>query len=79
MINFPSVIFSLVMGFLMSSSITLATTFVRIGPADNFFWVWLEVWSVAYPVAIVCILVYRPFATKITAALIEKFKLNKGR
>ena len=74
--NIPSIIFSLVMGFLMSASITLATTFVRVGPADNFFWVWLEVWSVAYPVAIVCILIYRPLATKLTALILKKLNLN---
>lgn len=72
MINISSFIFALVMGFLMSASITLATTFVRIGAAENFFWLWLEVWLVAYPVAIVCILVYRPFATKLTALVLEK-------
>ena len=72
MINIPSFIFALVMGFLMSASITLATTFVRIGAAENFFWLWLEVWLVAYPVAIVCILVYRPFATKLTALVLER-------
>ena len=74
MINLPSIIFSLVMGFLMSASITLATTFIRIGPVENFFWIWLEVWSVAYPVAIICILIYRPFATKVTAVILEKLK-----
>lgn len=74
MINIPNVIFALVMGFLMSASITLATTFVRIGAAQNFFWLWLEVWLVAYPVAIVCILAYRPLATKVTAAILEKLK-----
>ena len=72
MINIPSFIFALVMGFLMSASITLATTFVRICAAENFFWIWLEVWLVAYPVAIVCILVYRPLATKLTALVLEK-------
>jgi hypothetical protein len=72
MINLPNIIFAIVMGFLMSASITLATTFVRAGIAANFFWVWLEVWSVAYPVAIICILIYRPLATKITASLLEK-------
>jgi hypothetical protein len=72
MINLPGIIFSLVMGFLMSSSITFATTFVRVGAADNFFAVWFEVWSVAYPVAIICILIYRPIATKVTNALLEK-------
>jgi hypothetical protein len=74
MINLPGIIFSLVMGFLMSASITLATTFIRIGAVENFFWIWLEVWSVAYPVAIICILIYRPFATKVTAAILEKLK-----
>ena len=74
MINIPNLIFALVMGFLMSASITLATTFVRIGAVENFFSLWLEVWLVAYPVAIVCILAYRPLATKITAAVLEKLK-----
>jgi hypothetical protein len=74
MINIPNFIFALVMGLLMSASITLATTFVRIGAVENFFWLWLEVWLVAYPVAIVCILAYRPLATKITAAVLEKLK-----
>ncbi|MBU3638157.1 MULTISPECIES: DUF2798 domain-containing protein [unclassified Polynucleobacter] len=77
MISLPNLIFALVMGFLMSSSITLATTFVRIGLAENFFWVWFEVWSVAYPVAIVCILIYRPFASKITAKIMKVLELNK--
>ena len=77
MINLPGIIFSLVMGFLMSSSITLATTFVRVGAADNFFAVWFEVWSVAYPVAIICILIYRPFASKVTTAILEKLKVEK--
>jgi hypothetical protein len=72
MITISNLIFSLVMGCLMSASITLATTFVRIGTPENFFWVWLEVWTVAYPVGIVCILVYRPIASKITVKLVER-------
>ena len=74
MINFPNIIFSLIMGCLMSLSITLATTFVRVGSADNFFSVWLEVWLVAYPVAIICILIYRPFASKLTARIVKAMK-----
>ena len=75
MINIPNLIFALIMGGLMSLSITLATTLVRVGAAQNFFWVWLEVWLVAYPVAIICILIYRPFASTLTAALVKKLKL----
>ena len=77
MMNLPSLIFALVMGCLMSLSITLATTFVRVGLAENFFWVWLEVWLVAYPVAIVCILIYRPFASKLTAKILDALGTQK--
>ena len=72
MINVPNLIFALIMGCLMSLSLTLATTFVRIGPVQNFFWVWMEVWLVAYPVAIICILIYRPFSSKLTAFIVKK-------
>jgi hypothetical protein len=34
----------------------------------------LEVWSVAYPVAIICILIYRPFASKLTASLVKRLE-----
>lgn len=74
MINFPNLVFAMLMGFLMSATITFATTFVRIGFTENFFWVWFEVWLVAYPVAIAGILIYKPIASHITAIIIEKIK-----
>jgi hypothetical protein len=58
----------------MSLSITLASTFVRIGMSDHFFEIWLEAWIVAYPVAFICILLYKPIAIKLTAKIVEKFK-----
>ena len=60
------------MGFLMSLSITLVLTFVRIEIAESFFSVWLQAWLVAYPVAIVCILIYKPLASKFTETIIQK-------
>ncbi|MBU3629650.1 DUF2798 domain-containing protein [Polynucleobacter sp. AP-Melu-500A-A1] len=74
MINLPDFFFSLIMGCLMSLSITLATTFVRIGAAGNFFVIWFEVWIVAYPVAFICILLYKPIAMKLTAKIVKKLK-----
>ncbi len=73
--NIPNLIFAAIMGGLMSLSITFATTLVRVGLAQNFLWVWLEVWVVAYPVAMICILIYRPFASKLTASLVKKLEL----
>ena len=72
MINLPNLVFALVMGFLMSATITFATTYSRIGFIENFLWSWFEVWVVAYPVAIAGILIYKPFASKLTAILIKK-------
>jgi len=77
MINLPNLVSALVMGFLMSLSITLATTFVRVGLAENFFLVWLEVWLVAYPVSIVCILIYKPLASNITAKVLAVLGFKK--
>jgi hypothetical protein len=74
MMNLPDFIFSVVMGFLMSSSITLAITLVRIGPADSFFAAWFGIWAIAYPVAIICVLIYKPFATHVTKRIMKKLK-----
>lgn len=78
MINVANILFALIMGFLMSVSITLATTFVRVGASESFFPVWLEVWLVAYPVAIICILIYRPFASKVVGKLLLKLNEKTG-
>jgi hypothetical protein len=77
MINLPNIIFSLIMGCVMSLSITFATTYDRLGLPGNFFSEWMRVWLVAYPVAIVCILIYRPFVAKLTALLHAKMKASK--
>ena len=78
MINLTNLIFSLVMGFMMSASITCATTLLRVGFIEHFFAVWLEVWLLAYPVAIICILIYRPLASKITVKIVEMLGLEKS-
>jgi len=72
--NIPNLIFAAIMGGLMSLSITLITTLVRVGFVQNFFWVWLELWVLTCPVAIICILIYRPFASKLTASLVKKLE-----
>lgn len=58
------------MGLFMSLTITFATTLSRIGFSHDFFTQWMSIWTVAYPVAIVCIILYRPLVTKITTNLV---------
>jgi hypothetical protein len=73
----PDLIFALIMGCLMSLSITFAVTLVRFGLTEKFLRVWLEVWLIAYPVAIVCILIYKPLASKITAKILAALDMKK--
>ena len=61
----------------MSLSITLAVTLVRFGLTEEFLWVWLEVWLIAYPVAIVCILIYKPLASKIKVKIMAALDMKK--
>jgi hypothetical protein len=72
MFKLPSFIFAAVMGLWMSLTITLATTIFRLGIRGDFIFQWLEVWAVAYPVAIFCIMLYRPSAMKLTGYLVNK-------
>jgi len=74
MITLPKFIFALVMGGLMSLTITLAISFVRYSMDGRFLGFWFESWQVAYPVAIVCILLYRPFAEWVTGSLVKRLK-----
>jgi hypothetical protein len=74
MITLPKFIFALVMGGLMSLTITLAISIVRHGIDSMFLGTWFGAWQIAYPVAIVCILLYRPFAEWVTTALVKRLK-----
>ena len=74
MITLPKIIFALVMGGLMSLTITFAIAIVREGAASNFLWLWFDAWTIAYPLAIVCILIYRPISEWATTKLIKKLK-----
>jgi len=77
MINLPNIIFSLVMGLLMSLSITVVTTFVHNGLSADFFWIWLDAWLVVYPIAIICILIHKPLSSKLTEKIVEKIKSSE--
>jgi hypothetical protein len=75
MMNISNLIFAAIMGGLMSLSITVVTTLARVGMEQSFFMACFEAWSVAYPVAFFCILIYRPLSSKLTDSLVKKLDL----
>jgi hypothetical protein len=62
----PILIFAVFMGFFTSLTLTLVITVTRQGITDQFFLQWFPLWSIAYPVATVCIVVYRPMVNNLT-------------
>lgn len=61
------IIFAIVMGFLMSFTVTLVMAFIHWGYGDDFFAKWLISWGETYPVVTGCIMAYRPVAMRITS------------
>ena len=72
MFKLPSFIFASVMGLWMSITVTVVITVYRVGLHPNLFWIWFEVWLITYPLAVLCILLYRPSAMKLTNYVVSK-------
>ena len=63
-------VFSLVMGALMISLMTLVITFVNVGMVEDFVGRWLRAFLIAYVVGVPVIFFLAPFARKITARFV---------
>jgi hypothetical protein len=63
-------VFSLVMGALMISLMTLVITFVNVGLVEDFVGRWLRAFLIAYVVGVPVIFFLAPMARKITGRLL---------
>lgn len=63
-------VFSLVMGTLMISLMTLVITFVNVGLTEDFLGRWLRAFVIAYVVGVPVIFFLAPMARKITGRLL---------
>ena len=63
-------VFSLVMGALMISLMTLVITFVNVGLVEDFLGRWLRAFLIAYVVGVPVIFFLAPMARKITGRLL---------
>jgi predicted membrane channel-forming protein YqfA (hemolysin III family) len=63
-------VFSLVMGALMISLMTLVITFVNVGLVEDFVGRWLRAFLIAYVVGVPVIFFLAPMARKITGRML---------
>jgi hypothetical protein len=62
MFSLAAVMFATFMGFFMSMTLTFCMSIYLIGFSSDAMNKWLELWPVAYPIAVISIIVYRPLA-----------------
>ena len=63
-------VFSLIMGVLMISLMTLVITFVNVGLIEDFLGRWMRAFLIAYVVGVPVIFFLAPMARKITGRLL---------
>jgi hypothetical protein len=66
------ILFTLIMGFLMSLFITLALSYIRLGWSRQFVDEWLSVWVYTYPIVIICMLTFKPVSMALTNFLMKR-------
>ncbi|MEI7531060.1 MAG: DUF2798 domain-containing protein [Betaproteobacteria bacterium] len=62
------------MGFLMSATLTFIYTVLHHSLSSDFLMFWIKMWIVAYPLASLAIILYRPSAMKITQYILERVR-----
>lgn len=68
------ILFTLIMGFLMSLFITLALSYIRLGLNHHFVEEWLSVWIYTYPIVVVCMLIFKPISMAVVNFLTKKIQ-----
>lgn len=63
-------IFSLVKGAMMIFLMTFLITFVNVGLNENFFWLWIKAFAIAYVVGVPVNFFLAPVARKMTGRLL---------
>lgn len=70
MFTLAAVLFAIIMGFFTSLTITLCITYLKLGLASDFLWQWMHIWVIAYPIATVSIVLYRPFVLQVVGKIV---------
>jgi hypothetical protein len=71
MFKLPAVMFAMVMGFFMSMTNTFFLSLINAHFSMSFLVAWLHVWPMAYPIAVIAIIIWRPVALYIAGALVR--------
>lgn len=71
MFSIAAVMFAVFMGFFMSMTITLFISLIFSGLSLVAMTGWLKLWVIAYPVAVISIIIYRPLALNLSGKVVR--------
>jgi hypothetical protein len=78
MFKLPALLFAVFMGLFMSLTITFCLSLYLIGFKTAFIGKFLELWPLAYPIAVISIVFYRPLVLIIIGSIIKKLNMPKS-
>jgi hypothetical protein len=63
--------FAVFMGLFMSMTLTFCISLYLIGFGGGFITQWLQIWPIAYPIAVLSIIIYRPLALYLSGKIVK--------
>jgi len=72
MLKLPAILFAIFMGFFMSLTLTICLSFYMTGFNNSLLTKFFQLWPIAYPIAIVSIIIYRPLSLWIAGKALTK-------
>jgi hypothetical protein len=71
MFSLAAVMFAVFMGLFMSMTLTFCISLYLIGSGGPFIAKWLQLWPIAYPIAVLSIIIYRPLALYLSGKVVK--------
>ena len=72
MFKLPAILFAIFMGFFMSLTLTICLSFYMTGFNNSLLTKFFQLWPIAYPIAIISIIIYRPLSLWIAGKALTK-------
>ncbi len=72
MFKLPAILFAIFIGFFMSLTLTICLSFYMTGFNNSLLTKFFQLWPIAYPIAIISIIIYRPLSLWIAGKALTK-------
>jgi membrane protein implicated in regulation of membrane protease activity len=79
MFKLPAILFAIFIGFFMSLTLTICLSFYMTGFNNSLLTKFFQLWPIAYPIAIISIIIYRPLSLWIAGKALTKLSSKNSK